>query len=110
MTDREEADQIPDPPDFTKRRKPLAELAGVGPDEREKMARFADALREGYEREAQQIAHLQAVGQDFPGAAHRAMYDRCAISLLKQVAWLVRTGRGGPLGGGPRRTKKDLPS
>lgn len=94
----------------TRRPRPIDALAGVGPLEREKFARFLDLMVEGFEFELMQLSNLQAQGKEFPGLFQRQNYDRIAVAVFKQMAWTIRTSRGGPLHGqvdaGGRISKK----
>lgn len=100
-----------DPPrPRTRRPRPIDSLQGVGPVEREKMARFCDAMIEGFEYELMQLSQLAAQGREFAGLFQRQQYNRTAIAVFKQLAWTIRTARGGPLHGqvdaGGRISKK----
>lgn len=94
----------------TRRPRPIDALAGVGPLDREKFARFLDLMVEGFEFELMQLSNLQAQGREFPGLYQRQQYDRIATAIFKQCAWTIRTSRGGPLHGqvdaGGRISKK----
>lgn len=100
----------PEPPKRLPRRaakdQPIRELDGVGPVEREKVARWLEAQIQGQQQHMEQIAFLQSTGQDFPGSMQQFTYASIGISWLKQLAWRIRTSRGGPLGGKPRRVQK----
>lgn len=95
-----------------KRPKPIRELDGVSADDRERMARFLDAMVIGYETEAAHISNLMASGQDWPGAYNQMVWSRTAASVLKQLAHIVRTAKGGPLhgtmpkGGRPKKSQQ----
>lgn len=106
MSAKEGAGATPPQRPKTRPRRPIDELAGVGPDEREKMARFADAMEAGFARQAEITTNLLSKGEDFPGASNQLVYYRVAGQVLKQLAWILRTGRGGPLAGQARRGKR----
>lgn len=81
----------------TRRPRPLDELKGVGPVDREKIARWLDANADGHER---QIGNLQALimtGQGSPTLTGQLQWATTAIQIIRQLAWSVRTGRGGPM-------------
>lgn len=79
--------------------RPIEQLQGVGPVEREKIARWLEAHELGWEKEIHDLA--AALGQGMPAseAANKITYAKNAISVVRQLAWHVRTARGGPLAG-----------
>lgn len=89
----------------TRRTPPSDALRALGPVEREAVAQWVEGYITGHEAETQQLLKLQAEGQEFPGLANRLAYNRVLISVCKQLAWVARTGRGGPQGGQRRRKK-----
>lgn len=90
----------------TKAPRPIWHLAPFGPAEKEQIARWLDAYLPALEF---QICHVQGMlnaGQDFPGAMNQLAYNRVKYSVIQELAWFVRTSRGGPLGGGTKQRKK----
>lgn len=102
-------EQTEAPPPRRGKHRPIALLAGLGPVEREQIARWLDAERESAEYAMQQSAELINSGQDWPGAYNQMQYWRVQIAILRAMAWNVRVSTGGPLGDEPKRRRKQKP-
>lgn len=91
----------------TRPRRPIDELESLSVMQREAVARWFDALIDGQERDLRQVAQLAMQGLDSPTLTGQAAYGRIKVSVLKDLAWQMRTGRGGPLAGQGRQRKRD---
>lgn len=103
---REESANKPAPSQPRRRKRTaMDELAGLSPTQKEQVARWLDAQLTAVEKAAKDIQAALNQGQDWPGAFNQLAYFRVKHGVLKQLAWNVRTSRGGPLGGQRRRTE-----
>lgn len=89
----------------TREPRPIDYLQQLGVVEREAVARWLDAMQEGHERELLQISQLAMQGHTSHTLSGQAAYSRVKISVLKELAWIVRTAKGGPLSGHGRKRK-----
>ena len=88
--------------------KPITFLNSFGTVEKERIAQWLSAYLPGLEFQIGQVSTEIASGRDFPGAANQLLYNRTKYAVLQELAWIVRTSRGGPLGGEGRRKKSEV--
>lgn len=86
--------------------RPIWYLSPFSPLEKEQIARWLDAYLPALEFQIQHVQGMLNTGNDFPGAANQLLYNRVKYSVIQELAWFVRTSRGGPLGGGPKQRKR----
>lgn len=89
----------------TKAPRPIWYLAPFSPVEKEQIAKWLDAYLPALEFQIQHVQSMLNAGQDFPGAMNQLAYSRVKYSVIQELAWFVRTSRGGPLGGGTKQRK-----
>jgi hypothetical protein len=95
-------------PQRHKRARPIMELAGVSPIDREKVARWLDAHLPGTQQEVERLQWMMNTGQEFPGIAEQLGYKIVYLRVIKELSWQMRTARGGPLSGKKRFTRKQI--
>lgn len=88
--------------------KPITYLNDFGPVEKEKIALWLSAYLPALEFQIGQVSSEIMSGRDFPGASNQLLYNRTKYAVLQELAWIVRTSRGGPLGGEGRRKKSEV--
>jgi hypothetical protein len=89
--------------------RPVDILRALGPQEREIVARWLEAYIPGLEHEMAAIADLMAQGREYAGAAASFTRNRIMIQSINHFAWVLRTGRGGPLAGQARKKRQNPP-